>query len=107
MISEPTKTCDGCGKDLSNDSAYPSGFDKDFGRDCTQLWRCAPCKIAKDTHRIAALEAVVTTSMSDLGNLAACDPTTMSRGIDGASRMLTETLTDYSYPSIGRKKDES
>lgn len=107
MTDEPTKTCDGCGKDLSNDSAYPSGFDADYGKNAVQLWRCAPCKIAKDTHRIAVLEGAVKAGLPGLGEVRT-SPTINDahEPVERVIRVLHEALRDDSYPSLGRKKDE-
>lgn len=105
MIEELTKTCDGCGKDLSNDSAYPSGFDRDFGRDAVQLWRCASCKIAKDTHRIATLEAHAKKGLSYMGEAqSAASPEDAHESILRAEREMRNALMNNDYPSLGRKE---
>lgn len=105
MMTE-SKLCDGCGKDLSNDSAYPSGFDTPYGRNCVQLWRCAPCKIAKDTHRISVFEDAAKQGLSYLGEALSGSPEDAREPIIRTERELRRALTNDSYPSLGRKKDE-
>lgn len=94
MSTEP-KLCDGCGKDLSNGGGYADephvGFPK---------LRCAPCKIAKDTHRIAALEAAAKAVIKDLdevmNSLSVNDTYKPARRAVGT---LGDILTDHSFPS--------
>jgi len=61
------KLCEGCGKDLSIGGGFDDGTTR-IGLPRT-LWRCASCKIAKDTLRISQLEAGINSGLNALANV--------------------------------------